>query len=186
MDTLPSNCCASEFAALDAFPGLPAGQLMVGGWSPMGHPREMSRCVRKISHKSTARQRRYDAVHLRTPPLASGYNHQNPLGIESAAEAAAIDDRIDQRVGRPFPASCGRTDPGFFAKAQSTPEILRAEMPACCRTILFRVSETTTAAPMSSKADQRRAHVAARKRKRVCQDKRPSSSCSLVCSVAVR
>ena len=36
--------------------------------------------------------RRYDAViHLRTPALASGYNQQNPLRVESAAEAGAID-----------------------------------------------------------------------------------------------
>ena len=38
---------------------------------------------------------RYHAViHLRTPTDGNGYNHGNPLRIETAAEAAAIDARI--------------------------------------------------------------------------------------------
>lgn len=38
---------------------------------------------------------RYDAViHLRTPSPEHGYNHVNPLRVESAIEAAAIDERI--------------------------------------------------------------------------------------------
>jgi hypothetical protein len=38
---------------------------------------------------------RYAAViHLRTPRPESGYNKSNPLRIESAAEAAAIDEQI--------------------------------------------------------------------------------------------
>ena len=38
---------------------------------------------------------RYAAViHLRTPPAANGYDHSNPVRTESAAEAAAIDERI--------------------------------------------------------------------------------------------
>ncbi|HEY5938811.1 MAG TPA: ATP-binding protein, partial [Kofleriaceae bacterium] len=38
---------------------------------------------------------RYDAViHLRTPTFDGGYNRQNPLRVESAAEAALIDARI--------------------------------------------------------------------------------------------
>ncbi len=38
---------------------------------------------------------RYKAViHLRTPTEKLGYNHENPLRIETAAQAKAIDDRI--------------------------------------------------------------------------------------------
>ncbi|MBK7961763.1 MAG: AAA family ATPase [Bdellovibrionales bacterium] len=38
---------------------------------------------------------RYAAViHLRTPPLEQGYNHQNPVRIESAIQAAEIDQKI--------------------------------------------------------------------------------------------
>jgi predicted ATPase len=78
--------------------------------------------------------KRYDAViHLRTPAFDNGYNWQNPLRIESAAEAAAIDDRIAQvwqRHPRHFtvPASVD-----FLEKAARALEILRSEVPECCR-----------------------------------------------------
>ena len=40
---------------------------------------------------------RYDAViHLRTPALEHGYNHQNPLRTESVDAAAEVDERILQ------------------------------------------------------------------------------------------
>lgn len=40
---------------------------------------------------------RYDVViHLRTPTLIEGYNHQNPLRIESPSEAIEIDKRIEK------------------------------------------------------------------------------------------
>jgi predicted ATPase len=40
---------------------------------------------------------RYSAViHLRTPSLHDGYNHQNPLRVESAAVAATIDAHIGE------------------------------------------------------------------------------------------
>jgi len=77
---------------------------------------------------------RYDAViHLRTPAFDNGYNWQNPLRIESAAEAAAIDDRIAQvwqQHPRHFtvPASVD-----FLEKAARALEILRNEVPECCR-----------------------------------------------------
>lgn len=38
---------------------------------------------------------RYKAViHLRSPSIQHGYNHQNPIRIESAEEARSIDERI--------------------------------------------------------------------------------------------
>jgi predicted ATPase len=77
---------------------------------------------------------RYDAViHLRTPSIGSGYNHQNPLRTESAAAAAAIDARLAeiwQRHPRRFvvqPAA------DFVKKAADAIEILRGEMPGCCQ-----------------------------------------------------
>ena len=40
---------------------------------------------------------RYDAVvHLRTPTVELGYNHQNPLRTESAARASEVDALIEQ------------------------------------------------------------------------------------------
>jgi predicted ATPase len=77
---------------------------------------------------------RYDAVvHLRTPTTDGGYNHQNPLRIESAVEAAAIDARIAESwVGHPRRFEVGPM-PDFLAKVARVVEIVRAELPDCCR-----------------------------------------------------
>ena len=78
--------------------------------------------------------RRYDAViHLRTPGAGSGYNHANPLRTESAQDAAAIDDRI-ANLWREHPRRfLVESTPDFFAKAARAIEMLRDEMPECCR-----------------------------------------------------
>lgn len=77
---------------------------------------------------------RYRAViHLRTPGADNGYNHQNPMRIESAREAAEIDERIalcwEGHPRRYFVDS--RRD--FLQKAQEALHLIRAEVPACCR-----------------------------------------------------
>jgi len=77
---------------------------------------------------------RYDAViHLRTPPRGGGYNHDNPLRIETAAEAAAIDERIVAAWARhphrfEVPATLA-----FVAKVARTLALVHRELPACCR-----------------------------------------------------
>jgi predicted ATPase len=77
---------------------------------------------------------RYAAViHLRPPPLGGGYDQRNPLRIESAAEAARIDERIarawDGHPRRVFvPAA-----PDFLTKAKQALRLLREELPECCR-----------------------------------------------------
>lgn len=78
--------------------------------------------------------RRYDAViHLRTPSADKGYNHVNPLRTESAQDAAAIDARIAE-LWREHPRRFQvESTPDFFAKAARAIDILRGEMPACCR-----------------------------------------------------
>lgn len=77
---------------------------------------------------------RYDAViHLRTPPADGGYNHHNPLRVETAAQAAAIDARLAAAWAthpRRFEVAA---EPDFLAKAARVIAILRAELPACCR-----------------------------------------------------
>ena len=77
---------------------------------------------------------RYDAViHLRTPTDGHGYDHRNPLRLESAFEAAAIDERIARLWdGHPRRFTVAATD-DFLAKASRTLEILRGELPECCR-----------------------------------------------------
>jgi predicted ATPase len=78
--------------------------------------------------------RRYDAViHLRTPTSQMGYNHQNPLRTESAADAARIDQRLlDVWSGHPR-RHVVDSSPGFLDKATRALELLRAEVPECCR-----------------------------------------------------
>jgi LmbE family N-acetylglucosaminyl deacetylase len=77
---------------------------------------------------------RYEAViHLRTPTSNEGYNRQNPLRTESAAAAAEIDARILQVwQGHPRRFIVEATS-DFLDKASRTLELLRAEMPECCR-----------------------------------------------------
>lgn len=77
---------------------------------------------------------RYDAViHLRTPTDRLGYNHQNPLRTESAGEAGALDARIlaawsDHPRRRVIEASGD-----FLDKVAEALNVLRAELPPCCR-----------------------------------------------------
>ena len=78
--------------------------------------------------------KRYDVViHMRTPAIEYGYNHSNPLRIESAADAAAIDARIARLWERHPKRIVVEATPDFIEKAIRALEILRAEMPECCR-----------------------------------------------------
>jgi predicted ATPase len=79
-------------------------------------------------------RQRYDAViHLRTPALHGGYNHQNPLRLESAAEASLVDKRlIDVWASHPR-RFIVEPAPDFLAKAKQVLDILREELPECCR-----------------------------------------------------
>jgi predicted ATPase len=77
---------------------------------------------------------RYDAViHLRTPPQEQGYNQQNPLRIESATAAAAIDTRILHAWELHPRRSIVESSADFLDKAAQALQILRAEMPDCCK-----------------------------------------------------
>ena len=78
--------------------------------------------------------RRYDAViHLRTPTGAEGYNHQNPLRIESATEAADIDARVAGAWEHHPRRFIVEPSSDFLDKAARALDILRGELPECCR-----------------------------------------------------
>ena len=89
-------------------------------WSTMGTTRD-------------AALSRYDCVvHLRAPDGPNGYGYQNPLRIETAAEAKVIDDRIlDAWAGHPRRFIVEATT-DFVTKAERALAIIRAEIPACC------------------------------------------------------
>ncbi len=76
---------------------------------------------------------RYAAVlHLRTPSVAVGYNHQNPLRVESADEASVIDLRLlDVWRDHPRRVVVESTE-DFLDKLRRTLDALRAELPPCC------------------------------------------------------
>jgi predicted ATPase len=77
---------------------------------------------------------RYDAVvHLRTPAAAHGYNNQNPLRTENAAAAADIDGRILQAWEQHPRRFVVESSAQFLDKAARALEILRGELPDCCR-----------------------------------------------------
>jgi len=77
---------------------------------------------------------RYNAViHLRTPGLLVGYNHTNPLRIESAEEAAAIDTRIANAWEKHPRRFVVESSPDFLSKAAKALQLLRDEVPECCR-----------------------------------------------------
>lgn len=77
---------------------------------------------------------RYHAViHLRTPGLDHGYNNQNPLRTESAAAAAEIDQRILQAWEAHPRRFVIESTAAFLDKAAEALQIVRGEMPECCR-----------------------------------------------------
>lgn len=76
---------------------------------------------------------RYDAViHLRTPEVSS-YNHSNPVRIESALEAASIDERIAAAWSTHPQRFFVESSADFMDKVQRAIELLRARLPPCCR-----------------------------------------------------
>ena len=78
--------------------------------------------------------RRYDAViHLRTPGQHDGYNHQNPLRLESAAQASLVDQRLIDVWAQHPRRFIVEPAPDFLAKAKRVLDILRAQLPECCR-----------------------------------------------------
>jgi hypothetical protein len=88
---------------------------------------------------------RYDAViHLRTPDGGNGYGHQNPVRIETPAEAREIDARILAAWdGHPRRLVVDATT-DFVSKAAQAIALLLNEIPSCCR-----VLPDTSAAPAS-------------------------------------
>ncbi|HSG48239.1 MAG TPA: ATP-binding protein [Longimicrobiales bacterium] len=82
---------------------------------------------------------RYSAViHLRTPSGENGYNHRNPLRVETVEEALVIDARIAE-IWRGHPGYVEvPAAPDFLVKARSALEIMRDQVPPCCRASVSR------------------------------------------------
>ena len=77
---------------------------------------------------------RYHAViHLRTPTSPDAYGRENPLRIESLAEAGAVDARIADSWARHPRRFVVDATPDFLTKAARALALLREEVPDCCR-----------------------------------------------------
>lgn len=77
---------------------------------------------------------KYKAViHLRTPSLEKGYNHQNPIRVEGAEEAALIDIKIEaiwKDHPRYFQVASKEL---FLEKVIESFRILKTIIPPCCQ-----------------------------------------------------
>ncbi len=80
--------------------------------------------------------RYYAVIHLRVPPDGV-YNRNNPLRLESVAEALAIDDLIVHAWNKHPHRIVIEAQDEFLDKAASAIEVIRREVPACCRSPLF-------------------------------------------------
>ncbi len=99
---------------------------------------------RDLQTSMSAEYARYDAViHLRVPSPHNGYNHSNPLRIESPHEARSIDERIAAIwSGHPHRVFVDSTE-DFIAKATRVVALIGAELPqperGAWRVLLARV-----------------------------------------------
>jgi hypothetical protein len=81
---------------------------------------------------------RYEAVlHLETPAGQHGYDHRNAVRVETASEAHLIDLRIKEAWAvHPARHAVPPMD-HFLEKASRVLELLRSEVPECCRGTLI-------------------------------------------------
>lgn len=95
-------------------------------------PGRRERYLEEVGVTLASELARYDAViHLRTPPKES--YRSSALRIENAVEAAAIDERIAQAwSGHPHQVFVDSAN-DFLKKLQDVIELIRAEVPVCCR-----------------------------------------------------
>jgi predicted ATPase len=78
--------------------------------------------------------KRYQAIiHLKCPSDGMGYNHQNPLRIETAEEAKIIDDRIEEIWSKHpnYKAIPAYSD--FTKKAEESFVAIKGLLPSCCQ-----------------------------------------------------
>lgn len=84
---------------------------------------------------------RYAAViHLRSPTLANGYNRVNPVRIESAEEALAIDEKIAKVWSAHPHLYTIDSQVDFVRKLESALGVIRTQVPACCAAVPSRAA----------------------------------------------
>ena len=77
---------------------------------------------------------KYKAViHLRSPSLDKGYNHQNPIRVETAEEAARIDNRIHQVWKDHHNYAMIESTDSFLEKVNLAFKKIESFLPGCCK-----------------------------------------------------
>ena len=77
---------------------------------------------------------KYKAViHLRSPGLDRGYNYQNPIRIESAAQAAEIDQKIHETWKRHPNYFLIESTQTFIEKVNVATQRIQSFVPECCK-----------------------------------------------------
>lgn len=77
--------------------------------------------------------RYYSVIHLRSPAEDLGYNYQNPLRVESASQAAKIDEKIFSVWSKHSRYHMVESAPDFLTKAQKAINYIVEDLPECCR-----------------------------------------------------
>lgn len=85
---------------------------------------------------------KYKAViHLRSPSLEKGYNHQNPVRVESAELAAKIDNKIHKVWMKHPNYSVIESTDSFIEKVQTAAKRIQSLVPDCCKAHLLELGK---------------------------------------------
>jgi len=86
--------------------------------------------------------KKYKAIiHLESPSSDMGYNHQNPIRIESAELAAKIDHKIHETWKSHPNYSCIKSSESFVEKLHKATKQIQALVPECCRQHLEEIKK---------------------------------------------
>jgi len=72
-------------------------------------------------------------IHLRPPRDGQGYDHSNPLRVETAAESRAIDARLEAAWASHPRRTFVESSPDFLEKVAKVIALVREELPAGCQ-----------------------------------------------------
>lgn len=96
-----------------------------------------------FSELNTTKEKEFEKysaiIHLRTPTLDGGYNHSNPIRIETAKQALEIDEKIVKAWnGHPKRYFIDSTK-NFLEKISIAINHIKNELPDCCKGHVLKV-----------------------------------------------
>lgn len=78
-------------------------------------------------------QRYFSVIHLRSPSEEHGYNHQNPLRIETSVQASLIDQKIHSIWSKHPRYRMIESTPDFLTKTKIAMQHIADDLPECCK-----------------------------------------------------